>query len=220
MSIIPGGRADQVKFFNERIEGWQNVSTQIGLTSAMTTSFAPLISNAVSSENAAESARLASKDATTAFHVAVDKMTEAGRGLVATIKAYAEATNDPNVYALASLPPPKTPGKQLPPDAPIGVTPTLKADGTIEVSWDASVSGTAFSVWRRTDPGTGFGPLEQIGTVGSVRSMIDSTLTGCVRSAAYSVKAVRGTLSSALSAEGTIRFAPGGETEQQQAQAA
>lgn len=220
MGVIPGGKADQVEFFQKRLAQWTAKAEELGLTSEQMTAFTLLVNGALTGLSNADEARLTAKAATVTYHSAVDAMVAEGRALVATIKAYAELTGDPNIYAIAMLPPPKVPGKQPAPEAPTAVRATLLTNGTIKVTWDASVAGTAFMIFRRTDVGAGLGSTVQVGTVGSVREFNDSTLAGCTRAAAYIVRAVRGTQMSPDSQEATINFQPGGQQAGQQSEAA
>lgn len=159
----------------------------------------------------AQAARQASKTATTALEEAADALRSYGAGLMSTIRGFAESTGNPDVFQKAAIPPPKKPSPLPAPVPPTNVRASLTTNGAIDVQWDGTTAnGVTYMVFRRTDPGTGFGPQTLIGTIGA-RGLIDAGITGCVQTVGYQIRAVRGTQFSAFSTEATIRFTPGGE---------
>src|SRR5690606_11445174 len=126
-------------------------------------------------------------------------------------KAYAETTGDEEVFEVAQVPPPKKRAPLPPPEMPSNVRGEMRNDGTIELRWDGSVAnGTVFMVYRSTIGSGGSTPFQFIGTIGA-KTLIDSTLPGCIQSATYQVKAVRGTDESGFSPAYTFRFQPSPE---------
>lgn len=210
-TVLPANKPDQIQFFEQRIESWIAKADQIGLDALELEPFRQQIEDARNAMNAAFTARDASRDATVDYNATFKKMSDTGRALVATIKAYAERTGDESVYSIASIPPPKPASPTPPPEAPTNVSAILQQDGTIKIEWDGSIAnGVTYMVYRRTDAGAGFGPQTLVGSIGA-RSLIDPGITGCVRTVGYQVRAVRGTQFSPFSAEATIRFTVSGE---------
>jgi hypothetical protein len=198
-------------WFNERIDLWVANALLVGLSAEMVSSFKAEL-EAVNAQRAdTMQKRNASRAATSKLNDLAEATRATGASLIATIKAYAAATGDPDVFDLSQVPPPKPAAPLPPPVAPTNVTCALQPSGAIRIDWDGTVAhGVTYMVFRRTDPGTGFGPQTLVGSIGA-RTLVDSGLTGCVQTVGYQVRAVRGTQFSEFSTEATIRFSPAGE---------
>jgi len=115
-----------------------------------------------------------SKNSTQQWYDAITALREKGADYLKAIKAYAATTNNPNVFTLAVIPPPKSPTPTPPPSTPTSLTATLLNNGAIKLDWKASVAkGTAFSVWRKL---AGQPSFEQIGLASSDATFTDDTL--------------------------------------------
>ncbi|MCC6322315.1 MAG: hypothetical protein IT438_12870 [Phycisphaerales bacterium] len=196
MSVLPATREEQILFFESHAPTWQASAVQIGLSLAQSNAIANLASEARAAFMEAIEAREKSKSRTTAYYNAVSTMNDLGRDLIATIKAFAETTNSPNVYALADIPPPAPPAPLPAPTTPESLTGTIDASGHLSLAWKAERSGPSsgiiFEVSRRRAAETGFT------LVGATfdKSWIDAGFIACDGTVSYRVQARRGTLAS------------------------
>lgn len=188
MPVLPDKNNDTIQFFEQRQTAWQSNATSIGLTVIEMTAFAPLITSARTGFTNAEVARQASKNATVTLNANMDSLRNQGAALIAKIKAYAEATGNPNVYVLASIPPPADPTPAPDPTPPSDVRGNVNNDGNVVLRWKATkVNGDFYSVWRLLSGGS----WTPIGSV-AAKTFTDSTLPGGNAWAQYQVKSHRG----------------------------
>ena len=135
-----------------------------------------------------------------------------GAGLIRNIKNKAESTNNPEVYALAQIPPPATPSPVPPPGTPFDLRVELLQTGAITLSWKcpnpAGAAGTIYEVQRKlgTSPTAAF---EFIGAAG-VRNFTDETLPLGPTLVTYRITAVRST-TRGNPAQFILTFGSGGE---------
>jgi hypothetical protein len=200
-----------LKWFDERIDIWLASAPAIGLTVEAVTAFQTDLSKADDAVTSMFAKRNAALAATTAANALSDSVRSTGGALINTIKAFAEATGNEEVYQTALVPPPKKRAPLPPPAMPTNVRGVMRNDGTIELRWDASLAnGTVFTVYRSVTGASGATPFVSIGTIGA-KTLIDADLPGCIASATYQVKAVRGTDESGFSPAYTFRFQPSEE---------
>jgi hypothetical protein len=173
---------------------------------------AAALNDAATSSTAAEAARIASKNATVTFHNNTDFLRTFGSDLIKLIKAYADATGNPAVYTLASIPPPAAPSPLGPPAKPSDLSSTLTTAGSIDLEWKGSrQGGTSFNIFRATTtPGQPTGAWTLIGT-SEKRKFTDSAVPTGLASVTYRVVAVRSGGTSDPSDVSTLFFgtAPG-----------
>lgn len=164
----------------------------IGLSPGQALAFKSFMSSARSAFSAAEVARLASKNATNAQTVAVTNLRNNAGALVGIIKAFAEATNNPNVYTLAGVSPPDPRGTVPPPNAAKNLKATLNPSGSLTISWKAvqprGSANTVYLVYRQLP---GESRLSLVATVGR-KSWTDETLPRGVDGVNYMVQSKRG----------------------------
>lgn len=154
MSTVPDKNNDAIQFYEQRIGSWTLSATQIGLTAAEVSAFTPIVTAARSSFGAAQTARQAAKNATVTLNAGMTSMRDQGAGLIAKVRAFAEATGNPNVYVLASIPPPADPSPAPDPTPPSQVSGSVNNDGNVVLRWKATrVNGDFFSVWRKVSGG-------------------------------------------------------------------
>jgi hypothetical protein len=174
-------------------ELWQTNQPQIGLSAAQVTAFKTIVGSARSLANAADEARLASKNATEALHISLDNLRATGGAFVNLIKAYAETTNNMNVYTLAGVSPDDPAGTVPPPNTAESFTANVNPDGSLAIKWRASqpqgVTGVQYLVSRRVGAANSF---TLVGTVGSIKTFIDTTLPFGVDNVQYIVQPKRG----------------------------
>ncbi len=197
MGVIPRSREEQIQWFRTREALWTANATAIGLTAAQMTAFKPLLLAAEEKLDDALAARAASKAATTEYYNASNTMVATGRALVATIKAFAEASNNPNVYAQAQIDPPAPPSPAPPPTAPENLTGSILPTGQVTLKWEALTSGPTsgifFIVSRKRAGEASFTTLG--GT--QERAFLDPSPDICAGEVLYQVRAQRGNQASA-----------------------
>lgn len=211
MGVVPDSRLGKIEFYEAHISPWTTNAATIGLTPASVTALGTLTTAARNAFNAAEAARQAAKAATQAFYDAVRAMHNgpgAGADMIDTIRNYAETKNNPNVYTLAQIPPPATPGTTPPPGTPFDFTVGLLQNGALELKWKCSnpsgTQGTIYEVKRQI----GSGAFTFVGATG-VRTFTDDTLSNGSAPVTYQITAVRST-SRGNPAQFTVNFGIGG----------
>jgi hypothetical protein len=209
-TVLPNSRIDRLEFFESRIGPWSLSATQIGLSTSLMSALSSQTSAARAAYQAMVAAHNASKSATQGFYQACATMVETGTDYIKTIKSFSDTTNNPSVYQLALLPPPKTPSAQPAPAAPEGLTATLLNNGAIELAWQGSLKGgVACTVWRKLAAEADF---TQIGMVTGERKFVDAQLPiGAASGVQYQVRAHRNGLSSEFSEPIAVRFGSASE---------
>lgn len=198
-------------WFEQHIEIWQAAPATFGITAPIASALATAIDNCRKDFDAANAARLASKQATVAQNEAFRTMRRDGSEVVNTIKAFIEASGNPALWGQAGLEPPAPRGTTPPPTAAYELSTNLDSEGNLTLKWKASqprgVSGVVYFV-RRSLNGAAF---TQLNTVGE-KSCIDTSIPLGTASVAYNIIAKRGNDQSPLSETIQIRFgrAPGG----------
>lgn len=201
MAIVPDDRLGKIEFYEAHaLAGgpWATNATSIGVTAAAVTALGTLVTAARTAYNAAEAARQAAKAATQSYYEAVRAMHSnpgAGADMIEQIKNYAQSKNLPNVYTLAQIPPPATPGVTPPPGTPFDFTVGLLQNGALELKWKCNnpsgTGGTIYEVWRRLGGSTS-GPFGYVGSTG-VKTIIDDTVPSNSGPITYQITAIRST---------------------------
>ncbi|QKK08647.1 MAG: hypothetical protein HND58_11070 [Planctomycetota bacterium] len=206
MAVIPKTRREQIEWFESRLDAWAADPGSIGLTAEQVTQLAAEVAAARGRYQQAEQARNASRAATGAFHTATDGMTRSGRDLVATIKAFAEASDDRGVYDRANVPPPADRSPLPPPGRPTSIRTTLDTTGRIRLTWKAddaaASSGAYFIVLRRLEEEPTFGILGATGA----KSFTDETIPLGTRRATYQIRPFRGQKAGKSSEQVAVQF--------------
>ncbi|HMN40835.1 MAG TPA: hypothetical protein PKE29_08300 [Phycisphaerales bacterium] len=210
MSVIPDKDLDAVQFFETHDPVWATAPTTIGLTAAMVTSMTNLTKAARDAYTSQQNAKTAAKNATVAWHNAVSAMRANGSDLVATIKAYAMTTNNPNVYTIAQIPPPAAPQPAPAPGQPTNITVGLESSGAITLRWKATNAaanaGTFFSIVRKL---SGESMFMLVGNTGE-KSWTDVTLAQGTPGATYIIQGHRGAIDGTPSEQIGVQFGVGG----------
>lgn len=203
MGVLPDSRLAQIEWFEQRLAAWAADPAAIGLTGQQIMDLTPLVTAARAGYNAAQQARADSKSATVTFHSATESLVDTGRDLIRTIKAYAETTDDPNVYVLANVPPPSDPTPAGPPDTPTGVTGSINSDGAVVLRWEGTLAySTFFEILRRLEGQTEWTVIDSVGA----KRYLDEGVPVGTTSVQYRVRAKRGGLTSAANEPITIRL--------------
>lgn len=190
---------------------WQTNQASIGLSSSQSSSFKNLVSSFSTAYSAAETARLASKNATEALNAAVTSVRANAGAYINLIKAFAETTNNPNVYTLSGITPDDPAGTVPAPIPPETINATVNADGSLTLKWKVGqpdgVTGVQYLISRRLGA---TGTFALIGSVGAIKTFVDATLPFGVDSVQYIITPKRGDVLGAQSATFALQFGVNG----------
>ena len=201
MSVLPDSKRETLAWFETHQPVWATTSGSIGLTTAQTTQLDSFVSVTRAALDTAEASRAQKLADTQAFYDASDTLRTYGADLIKVIKAFAESTDSPGVYTTAQIPPPAAPQPRPAPLPATNVKGSVRADGTIELTWDGTIAfGTFYDVFRRV------GALGAFALVGSAdtRSFVDMNVTPGTDQIAYQLVTKRDGQQSAPSASTTV----------------
>jgi len=166
-------------------------AVSIGITAPQALAFKGFMTTARANFNAAEAARVASKNATKLQTTALTNLRNNAGALVGIIKAFAEATNNPNVYSLSGVSAPDPRGTIPPPEPATNLKATLNPSGSLTIGWKATqpsgAAHTVYLVYRQLASETG---LSLVATVGA-KKWTDETLPRGVDGVNYMVQSKR-----------------------------
>ncbi len=210
MATLPDSRKGRVEFFEQHNPVWQANASEIGITAAQVTSLTTLTTAARAALNSADTARNASKAATVNFYNAEGTMTELGADLIKTIRAFAETSNDPQVYVSAQIPPPAAPTPVPPPEQPADLSGLIDPFGVITLTWAAQPKGPSSGVFFFVERKVGTGPWTPIGATQEDRFQDPAAgQQAATEVVAYRVQARRGADASAWSDTLNVNFGGG-----------
>ncbi len=212
MSITPQTRLGKVEFYESHVGPWGSSAVAIGTTVSAVNALSALTSAARKAYGDHLVAQDAAKTATQKFYDTVRAMHDgpgAGADMLNTIKAFAQTTNNPNVYTLAMIPPPAIPGVSPPPAKPTDFRVNLLEDGSLKLNWKCSnpagTGSTNYEVLRKSGITTTFTYLGQVGK----KSFTDMTIPAGATPSIYQITALRST-QRGLPAQFTVNFGVGG----------
>ncbi len=156
-SVFPDTVLGQIEFCEFHAPIWAVSPPLLGLSSLQLTNLTTATVNARKDYNLAQSARQASKAATTTMRGTTAIMRDQATDLIRVIKGFAELQANPNaVYGLAQIPAPMPPTPAQAPGQPEKLSVNLESSGAVTISWeatDASASSGAFFNVLRQLPG-------------------------------------------------------------------
>jgi hypothetical protein len=206
MGVLPDTRIGRIEWFEQRLAAWLGNAAQIGLTNAQVMQLQTEIAAARVAYNTAQQARSDSRSATVSFYDNEGVMTDDGRDLIKTIKAFAETSGDANVYVLANVPPPAEPEPIGAPGMPYDITTLLDNDGHIILNWKAdngaASTGAYYMIERRLNGEASFTLIGGSGT----KSYTDVKIPLGTNQAIYKIKPRRGDLFGPSSNQVTVQF--------------
>lgn len=204
MPLVPDSKSGAINFFQSHLAAWSADPAAIGLTPQQILDISGATTAAQGSYLAAQQAYNAAKSATATNDTDIETMRAVGSSVIASIRAHAKSTGDPNVYVLADIPAPKTPTPAGAPDAPTNVRGTIDNRGAVELKWDGSLAfHTFFEVYRMFEGQNAWTLLASVGT----KAFTDETIPpGTTSAISYFVQARRGDLQSEASEQVTIRM--------------
>lgn len=210
MTTFPNSKKATLEKIEALLTPWGANATSIGLTAAQMTLLSSRTTNARAKLNNQTAKKLEALAATNEWNVAFEQVEEVAKDYVKTIRAFAETTNNQNVYSLAQIPAPKTPAPLGPPESPTLLSALLTTAGTIELAWQGSLEGgTHFIIERFATPLPGSGaPAGSWMTVGvaSEKKFTDALVPQGVASISYRITAQRSGGTSTPSEPALVNF--------------
>lgn len=204
---LPRTIPELINWSNTHSDLWMTNAAQIGLSAAQATAFKTLVGSLVSNNTAAESARQASKDATMNLGDSVGAVRSIAGAYINVIKAFAQSTENPAVYALAGVSPSDGPSTLPPPVPPQQFSATVNANGSLTVRWKVSqpagLTGVQYLVSRRLAGQTAF---TIVSSEGANKSFTDQTLPFGIDRVDYIVQPKRGEVLGEMSAVYAVQF--------------
>lgn len=206
MAVLPDGNLAMIQWFEDRVASWLADPASIGLSAEQADSLLAFTGAARAAYQAASQIRSDSKSATVTYTNGAGDLRGFGADLIKTIKAFAEATDDTNVYALANVPPPADPEPLGPPGKPTNITSTINSSGHLLLKWKAnnaaSSTGVYFMVERQLNDEPGF---TLVGGSGS-KDFTDVKIPLGTAKATYIIIPFRGDLAGEPSNQTTVQF--------------
>lgn len=151
---IPNGRNALLDFYEAHAGKWAASAEVIGLTPELAAAVVSRAAEAAEAREALIALRNQTKMATVAFNDKIEALRSTGGAAVATIRAFAEATNNNEVYIAAEVSPAADPSPPPPPEAPSRLIATPSATGTITLTIKGSVARNgSFDIERSIDGG-------------------------------------------------------------------
>lgn len=210
MSELPRTRLDRLQYFEAHYDQWLTNAAAIGITAGAATA----VKNATTACRAGFDAMMVARDAARAatqnFYNLNNTMTGLGRGVISTIKAFAESTGDPNVYVLANINPPAPPTPVPAPATPTEFTGSVSPDGVVTLRWRAEASGPSNGVFFLLERKRGGAGAYAVLGATMERTYEDPEADVVNGPVQYRVRAVRGALSSAWAMPIVFNFVGGG----------
>ena len=220
MPILPRTARPLIDWVELHTDLWKADPASIGLEGAEVTELIALLASASAAEEAAELARAAAQAATLRLNTEAEALREQAASMVATIKAYAETQDDPQVYARARIPPDRPKAPLGPPEAPRNVSATLLVNGVVRVRWTGSrKGGTFFEVYRTATNLDGTTARPTLLTSTPDKTYIDRDLPSGLRRVDYFVQARRTGGKSDRSPLASLQFGSDGAFDEQDSSA-
>lgn len=171
MSIPRSPVVAPIEYLEDRVPLWQADPAAVGLSTEQAAAAAVLVQAARDAYSAQQAAELAASIALTDRDEAIASMRSFASNLIATIRAFARAENNPGVYATAGLLPPADPTPSPDPVVPTDVTLQLGTQGSIVVRWEGSLAlGTYYEVQRTLDNGASWVAVDTVSTRSATRA--------------------------------------------------
>jgi uncharacterized small protein (DUF1192 family) len=149
----PQSAAARVAWLEQRLSEWEGNADELGLSEQELTDLAAMVTDSRARLDAALAARSASKSATSLFNAGAVPMSTLAAALIKKIRGAAEATGNPEIYAISQIDPPGTPSPVPAPEAPAEIRTALLNDGSALISWKFTSprrqGGVTFEIQRR-----------------------------------------------------------------------
>jgi hypothetical protein len=191
MRTVPESIDGMISFFQTHAGVWKENAARLKIDPEAADRLQMLVAQAKEAAGAKRLARAAARSATLHCDNVAAELAACGAGLIATIRAVAKGGDDPGLFAVAQLSPPKTPGPVAAPGRPHTERVQLRSDGSLRLTWRCKnprgSSGTRYEIRRSVDRGA----FVHVGAVGK-KSFVDTTIPPGSGALLYEVRAVRG----------------------------
>jgi hypothetical protein len=205
-------RGEVLKFGNSHKAIFIANAAGVGIQPSDATKFADAVNDAQTATDEQETIKNAYRTATTNTNSAFSHLLTVQGDVIRKIRAFAEASADPQaVYTLAQIPPVASPSVMAPPGKPTNMKVTLDTStGWLNLAWKCTnpegASGTSYIVRRRV-PGTT--EFTFIGVTGS-KKFVDKTFFAGPDSVEYTVQGQRSDQSGPVSEVFVVNFGQAG----------
>lgn len=205
---MPQNRREALLWVESHVAAWNDNAAAIGLTPEAVASVIASATAARQDLTTSLAARASSKGATQTWYGSADGMKDLASEAVLAIKAFAEASGDPQaVYDLADITGTNPPSPAEPPAQPSDLRASLNNNGQVELTWKGKgPQGTYYLVTRQL---AGEGSFAFMGDTTS-KAFTDTTVPAGKTSASYQVTA-RHTVNSVPGEPILVRFGVGAE---------
>jgi hypothetical protein len=192
MAVLPTSRLEQLEWFESHNGIWTLNSGALNLTSAQMVVLSNLTNAARAAYQAMLSAQQASRNATQAWYDAQEAMSDKGADYIKTIKAYAATTNNPGVYTISQIPPPRAPQPAPLPSQPTNLSGAISPQGVLTLTWSSDRSGPSSGLFFHVERKLGDnGPWTSLGATQEL-TYTDAAITTYGMAVTYQVQARRG----------------------------
>lgn len=204
MAELPNDILGKLEYFEQHIPVWAADPAAIGLTAQQVIDITSFTGAMRTAYNNAQAARAQSKSTTVLQREALGSMLGLGTALIATIKAFADASgNGPAVYAAAQIDPGNAPTPNDPPVVATDFVTSLANSGAIELTWKGTTAnGTYYTIHRKLDGETEFALIGNA----SERDFTDNTIPAGTPKATYFLITHRDALDSGQSEHVTVNL--------------
>jgi hypothetical protein len=210
MSTLPDKREDFLTWCQAHAPVWEQSPSKIGLTPSQATAFTAATTTALTALLNQEKAKQAALSATDTAQDRIGELRSTAGEFLRTIRAFAAATNNEQVFVDAQIPPTSAPTPVGPPGTPENFKIELNNQGAVTLKFKctnpSNASGTSYIVRRKL---AGQAAFSFVGVTGK-KSFTDTTISGTVTQIEYTVQAQRSDVSGPVSQTVTVRFGGGG----------
>jgi len=177
-----------IQYLEDRLPLWAANPEAVGLSAIQVSAAEQLTQQARTAYEDHRAKVLEAKTTLENRDEAITNMRDLASGLIATIRAFAKAGNDPSVYAAAGLLPPSGPTPSPDPVTPTNVTIGLRPQGLVELRWEGSLAlGTYYEVQRSLDNQQSWQAVDTVTT----RQLLDGGVPAGTAQASYRIRAKR-----------------------------
>ncbi len=208
MAELPNDILGKLEYFEQHIPVWASDPAAIGLTAQQVIDITSFTVAMRAAYNNASAAREESKSKTILQTEALGSMVGFGTALIATIKAFADASgNGPAIFAAAQIDMVNPASPIDPPVVATGFITSLHNSGAIEIGWKGTTAnGTYYTIHRRLDSETNFALIGNA----SDREFTDATIPAGTPKATYYLITHRDALESGQSEHITVNLGVSG----------
>ncbi len=207
MATVPTDDRQLITFCTAHQATWVTNQAAIGIVASQNTAMATALTNAQKALDAANTARVASKGATTTFNTTSTILRGAAADIVRSVQTFAKNSDNPGVYGLADIPAPQPRSQTAPPPGqPGSITASVNSDGSLTLGWKsnnpAGVSNVIYKIQRAVNGDMNYTLIDTVGE----RAFTDQTIPAGTQSVSYIITGKRGNQTGPMSENFTARF--------------